>query len=168
MPETLDQLWHALQSAQALGLEAKVAALDRLRDGLEQGATGSVKALDAILAILAQTLGSSQVIASQAALGCVQLVVEYAAREAGVPTIKQLLRHIVPQLLDRLGDGRMAMRELALSTLAAMWGELAALHSRRASLDSEGGRSASGIPRLGPTRSPAQAQWSAVRAFERD
>ncbi|KAJ2717300.1 suppressor of tub2 mutation [Coemansia spiralis] len=171
MGETLDQLWRPLQSAQTLGLEAKAAALDRLRDGLEQGAGGSVKALDGIVAVLAQTLGSSQVIACQAALGCVQPLVEYAAREAGVPTMKQLLRLIVPQLVDRLGDGRMVVRELALSTLAATWSELAALHGQRVSLDGgSGGPGASGIQWMGTTPSPVQAQtqWSAVHTFERD
>ncbi|KAJ1736008.1 suppressor of tub2 mutation [Coemansia biformis] len=189
MTETLDQLWHSLQAAQTLGLERKVAALDRLQEGLAQGTGGSAKALDGITTLLAQTLGSSQVIACQAALSCVQPLVEFAVREAGTSTMKQLLRFILPQLLDRLGDNRMAVRELALSTLVAMWGELSGLHGRRPSLDSSGlprppggarsGSSASTNPRMGTplqsqaTRqrglaSPVQAQWSAVHAFERD
>ncbi|KAJ2156839.1 suppressor of tub2 mutation [Coemansia sp. RSA 552] len=189
MAETLDQLWRSLQSTQALGLEKRVAVLDKLRECLVQNVGGSVKALDAIIAVLAPTLGTSQVIACQAALGCIQPLTERIAREGAVQPLKSLLHLVLPQLLDRLGDGRMAVRELALSTLVAMWSELYALHGRKLSLErpdapktpggARNGPTASSIPRMATpngsripippaSASPGSSQWSAVASFERD
>ncbi|KAJ2136576.1 suppressor of tub2 mutation, partial [Coemansia sp. RSA 678] len=182
MTESLDQLLRLLQSSQSLGLDRKVAVLERLRESLVQRVGGSAKALDSIITALAPTLGSSQVIACQAALACIQPLTEYAVYEANVQTLKTLLHFILPQLLDRLGDGRMAVRELALSTLVAMWSELFALQSRKPSLDVADlpeSRRSSSIPRFtSPFRSritkprapasPASLQWSAISTFERE
>ncbi|KAJ1768486.1 suppressor of tub2 mutation [Coemansia sp. D1744] len=182
MTESLDQLLRLLQSSQSLGLDRKVAVLERLRESLVQRVGGSAKALDSIITALAPTLGSSQVIACQAALACIQPLTEYAVYEANVQTLKTLLHFILPQLLDRLGDGRMAVRELALSTLVAMWSELFALQSRKPSLevaDLPESRRSSSIPRFtSPFRSritkprapasPASLQWSAINTFERE
>ncbi|KAJ2080896.1 suppressor of tub2 mutation [Coemansia sp. RSA 988] len=192
MTESLDQVWRALQGIQAHGLEGKVAVLDRLREGLSQGANGSSKAIEGIITALAPMLGSSQVIACQAALGCVQPLTEYTAREASTQTVKALLHFILPQVLDRLGDGKMALRELALSTLVAMWAEMSALQSKtplasgrewpKQSDEPLNGTIPSSIPRLAsPFRagmeksrtprqsaSPQSSQWNAAVVFERD
>ncbi|KAJ2799162.1 suppressor of tub2 mutation [Coemansia guatemalensis] len=192
MTETLDQVWRALQGIQALSIEGKVAALDRLREGLAQGANGSSKATEGIITALAPMLGSSQVIACQAALACVQPLTEYATREASTQIVKALLHFILPQVLDRLGDGKMALRELALSTLVAMWAEMSALQSKtplasgrewpRQPDEPLNGTVPSSIPRLaspfrpgiakarapGQPTSPQSSQWNAVAVFERD
>ncbi|KAJ2742229.1 suppressor of tub2 mutation [Coemansia sp. BCRC 34301] len=170
MSETLDQVLRALQGAQSQGLESKVAVLDRLAAILAQGASGSV-------------------IACQAALACVQPLVEYVAREANMQAIRSLLHFVLPPLLDRLGDGRMAVRELTLATLGCMWAELQAMHSRKSSLETtpsptrpNGSRYnsiASAIPRfttpfkshiLKPRvpASPSAGQWNPTLVFERE
>ncbi|KAJ2415607.1 hypothetical protein GGF41_005608, partial [Coemansia sp. RSA 2531] len=147
MSETLDQVLRALQGAQSLGLENKVAVLDRLCAGLAQGAKANMQAT------------------------------------------RSLIHFILPPLLDRLGDGRMAIRELTLTTLRSMWAELQAMHCRKLSLDttpsptrSSGSRYsaiASSIPKFAtpfksrilkpkvPTTSSA-GQWNAVLVFERE
>ncbi|KAJ2864187.1 suppressor of tub2 mutation [Coemansia aciculifera] len=188
MSETLDQVLRALQGAQSLGLENKIAVLDRLCSSLAQGASGSPKALDGIITALPSILGSSQVIASQAALACIQPLVEYVTREANMQATRSLIHFILPSLLDRLGDGRMAIRELTLTTLRSMWAELQAMHCRKSSLDttpsptrSSGSRYsaiASSIPKFTtpfksrilkpkvPTTSAGQ--WNPVLVFERE
>ncbi|KAJ2685468.1 suppressor of tub2 mutation [Coemansia spiralis] len=189
MAETLDQVLRALQGAQSSGLESKVAVLDRLCSSLAQGASGSPKALDGIITALPPILNSSQVIACQAALACVQPLIEYVTREANIQTTRSLIHFILPPLLDRLGDGRMAVRELTLATLKSMWAELHAMHSRKSSLDttpsptrSTGSRYsaiASSIPRFTtPFKSrivkpnvpaiPSAGQWNPTLAFERE
>ncbi|KAJ2821387.1 suppressor of tub2 mutation, partial [Coemansia erecta] len=182
MTESLDQLLRSLQNSQSQGLDRKVAVLETLRESLVQRVGGSAKVLDSLVTALAPTLGSSQVIACQAALSCIQPLTEYAVQEANVQTLKTLLHFMLPQLLDRLGDGRMAVRELALSTLVSMWSELFALQSRKPSLEaveSPNRRFSSSIPHFTtpfraritkprvPT-SPASLQWSAVATFERE
>ncbi|KAJ2488844.1 suppressor of tub2 mutation [Coemansia sp. RSA 2050] len=173
MSETLDQMLRALQGAQSLGLENKVAP----------------KALDGIITALPPILGSSQVIACQAALTCIQPLIEYVTREANTQTTRSLIHFILPPLLDRLGDGRMAIRELTLATLKSMWAELQAMHSRKSSLDttpsptrSSGSRYsaiASSIPRFTtPFKSrivkpnvpaiPSAGQWNPTLVFERE
>ncbi|KAJ2815603.1 suppressor of tub2 mutation, partial [Coemansia sp. 'formosensis'] len=102
---------------------------------------------------------------------------------------RSLIHFILPPLLDRLGDGRMAVRELTLATLRSMWAELQAMHSRKSSLDTtpsptrlSGSRYstiASSIPKFTtpfksrilkpkvPTTSSA-GQWNPILAFERE
>ncbi|KAJ2896039.1 suppressor of tub2 mutation, partial [Coemansia aciculifera] len=102
---------------------------------------------------------------------------------------RSLLHFILPPLLDRLGDGRMAVRELTLATLGSMWAELHAMHSRKSSLEttpsptrSNGSRYsviASSIPRFTtPFKSrilkpkvpvsPSASQWNPTLVFERE
>ncbi|KAJ2631449.1 suppressor of tub2 mutation [Coemansia sp. RSA 1290] len=186
MTETLDQLLRELQNSRSLGLEKRVDILERLRQGLAQRASGSPKALDSIITALAPVLGSSQVIACQAALGCIQPLAEYAICGASIQTLKALLHFTLPQLLDRLGDGRMAVRELALSTLVAMWSQLHSLQTKKISLDEtespdmrRTSMAPSSIPRLASSLksrirkpavpvSPGSQSWSAVGTFERE
>ncbi|KAJ1770776.1 suppressor of tub2 mutation [Coemansia sp. RSA 1813] len=191
MPETLDQLLRLLQGAQSLGVEKRSGVLERLRESLEHGdVTGSAKALEGIITTLASILGSSQVIACQAALGCIQPLVDYIARDSNAQIIKALMHFIPPQLLDRLGDGRMAVRELALSTLATMWASLnriqntgqplvASQSPTRIKAPNRQSGIGSSIPRAGtplwsratrPTApiSPSASNWNSASLLERD
>ncbi|KAJ2452322.1 suppressor of tub2 mutation [Coemansia sp. RSA 2336] len=186
MTETLDQLLRELQNSRSLGLEKRVDILERLCQGLAQRVNGSPKALDSIITALAPVLGSSQVIACQAALSCIQPLAEYAVCGGNTQTLKALLHFILPQLLDRLGDGRMTVRELALSTLVAMWSQLHSLQTNKTSFDETESPDArrtsmapSSIPRLAsslksrlrkPTVpvSPGSQSWNAVGTLERE
>ncbi|KAI8320070.1 hypothetical protein GQ54DRAFT_340849 [Martensiomyces pterosporus] len=174
-----------------VGLEKKVAVLARLRECLVQGSHhASHKALEGVITMLPSILGSSQVIACQAALECVQPLVEVVSRESVPQVTKSLLHFILPALLDRLGDGRMAVRELALATLMSMWRELSGVQSAKPSSESNPSPSkpsgskysaiASSIPKfttpfksriLGKPRvsvSPSSPQWNPATTFERD
>ncbi|KAJ1894956.1 hypothetical protein LPJ66_004880, partial [Kickxella alabastrina] len=188
MSETLDQLHRSLQNIQTLGLDKKVAVLERLQECLAQGTTGSTKAVEGIFAILAPILGSSQVIACQAALACIQPLVEFITRDSNLQATKALLHFILPQLLDRLGDGRLAVRALTLATLTSMWFELNSMQSRKSSLDqppsptrsssSSYSMISSSLPkfttpfksRITKPRVPSSplSQWNAAATFERD
>ncbi|KAJ2785646.1 suppressor of tub2 mutation [Coemansia interrupta] len=193
MSETLDHLYRSLQGVQLLTQEKKVTLLDRVGDGLRRGVPGSSKALEGIITAIAPILGSSQVIACQAALSCVQPLIERVTREANMHASKSLLHFVLPQLLDRLGDGRMAVRELALATLMSMWAELDGMQSRKASSErsqspgsptrSNGSRYSaisSSIPKFGtpfksrvtkpsvPVSPTSLAHWSPSLSFERE
>ncbi|KAJ1965732.1 suppressor of tub2 mutation [Dipsacomyces acuminosporus] len=196
MTETLDQLLRTLQGAPSLGLEKKVETLTRVRECLVRDSSSGIryshKALEGVITALPPILGSSQVIACQAALECAQPLIEAVARESVPQVTKSLLHFILPALLDRLGDGRMAVRELALVTLVSMWKELDGGQSAKPSTASPspssvkpGGGSrysaiANSIPKfttpfksriLGKSRvslSPSSPQWSPAATLERD
>ncbi|KAI9504649.1 clasp N terminal-domain-containing protein [Coemansia spiralis] len=116
-------------------------------------------------------------------------LVEHIARVANAQVIKSFLHFILPQLLDRLGDGRMAVRELALSILMTMWAEFNGMQNKvQLSVDSQSPTRPSGprysgvassIPKLtAPLRpriissqtaiSPPAQQWNPAITFERD
>ncbi|KAJ1664275.1 suppressor of tub2 mutation [Coemansia sp. RSA 1646] len=160
MPETLDQLLRLLQGAQSLGVEKRSGVLERLRESLEHG----------------DVTGSP--------------LVDYIARDSNAQIIKALMHFIPPQLLDRLGDGRMAVRELALSTLATMWASLnriqntgqplvASQSPTRIKAPNRQSGIGSSIPRAGtplwsratrPTApiSPSASNWNSASLLERD
>ncbi|KAJ2701204.1 suppressor of tub2 mutation [Coemansia sp. IMI 203386] len=191
MVETLDQAHRSLQGVQTLPQDKKVALLDRINELLQNGAPGSPKALEGIITCIAPILGSSQVIACQAALACIQPLIERVIQESHPHATKALLHFILPQLLDRLGDGRMAIRELALATLMTLWSELNVMQSRKPSSEvppsptrsngSRYGALTSSIPKFstpfksrtpklssGPVSPSSLAQWNASAALERE
>ncbi|KAJ1646177.1 suppressor of tub2 mutation [Coemansia asiatica] len=192
MAETLDQLHRSLQGIQALPQDKKVALLDRISELLQNGAPGSPKALEGIITCIAPILGSSQVIACQAALACIQPLIDRVIQESHTHATKALLHFILPQLLDRLGDGRMAIRELALTLLMSLWSGLNIMQCRKPSSEippsptrSNGSRysaltssipnfstpfksRAAKSPSSGPTSPSSLAQWNASVALERE
>ncbi|KAJ1804105.1 hypothetical protein LPJ75_005679, partial [Coemansia sp. RSA 2598] len=118
-------------------------------------------------------------------------LIDRVIQESHTHATKALLHFILPQLLDRLGDGRMAIRELALATLMSLWSGLNGMQSRKASSEvpssptrSSGSRYnalTSTIPKFstpfilraakvssGPTSPSSLAQWNASAALERE
>ncbi|KAJ1920171.1 suppressor of tub2 mutation [Mycoemilia scoparia] len=151
MSGKLDQIARAIETAP--DNVQKLAQLEKLQLLLQgENLHVSDRALEAVIPAVSNSIASNQVAVCTTGMINTQLLLGQVSASDSSHLCRLVLHIILPSVIDRLGDGKLQVRELALEILCEMW------HVMQLMNFSHGSTSAASSP---PKRSGLQAKIGA-------
>ncbi|KAJ1678681.1 suppressor of tub2 mutation, partial [Spiromyces aspiralis] len=118
MGTNLEQVARAIQSE--TDIMSRLAELEKLRSILEKD-NHSAKALDSLVPAISSALVSNQIAVCLAAMGAMQGFLEQVSGAENPHLCRSVLHILLPAIINRLGDSKLQIRELALEILCETW-----------------------------------------------